>query len=96
MQMFTVEESNFCLDNSKSNSFSGIDELPPKLIKLAKCILSPLLLILFNKCIKQEMFPKDFKLAYVIPIPKILFPRSPDDLRPIFFLIVFAKLFEKF
>ena len=66
-----------------------------KFIKLAKWILSPHLVILFNKCIKQEIFPNDFKLAYVIPIPKTLSLKSLDDLRPISLLGVFAKLFEK-
>ena len=42
------------------------------------------------------MYPDDFKLAYVIPIPKTLFPKSLDDLRPICLLTVFAKLFKKF
>ena len=70
LEEITLEEINFYIDNLKSNSSPGIDDLPPKFIKLAKCILSPHLVILFNKCIKQEIFPNDFKLAYVIPIPK--------------------------
>ena len=41
------------------------------------------------------MFPDDFKLACVIPIPKALFPKSLNDFRRIFLLTVFAKLFEK-
>ena len=94
LEEITLEEINFCIDNLKSNSSPGIDDLPPKFIKLAKCILSPHL-NLFNKCIKQEVFPNDFKLAYVIPIPKTLSPKSLDDLRPISLLSVFAKLFEK-
>ena len=95
MKSFLLEEINFCIDNLKSNSSPGIDDLPPKFIKLAKCILSPHLVIRFNKCIKQEIFPNDFKLAYVIPTPKTLSPKSLDDLRPISLLSVFAKLFEK-
>ena len=41
------------------------------------------------------MFPDDFKLAYVIPIPNTVFSRSLNDLCPISWLTVFAKLFEK-
>ena len=63
LEEITLEEISFCIDNLKSNSPPGIDDLPPKFIKLAKCILSPHLVILFNKCIKQEIFPNDFKLA---------------------------------
>ena len=95
LEEITLEKINFYIDNLKSNSSPGIDDLPPKFIKLAKCILSPHLVILFNKCIKQEIFPNDFKLAYVIPIPKTLSPKSLDDLRAISLFSVFAKLFEK-
>ena len=95
LEEITLEEINFYIDNLKSNSSLGIDDLPPKFIKLAKCILSPHLVILFNKCIKQEIFPNDFKLAYVRPIPKTLSPKSLNDLCPISLLSVFAKLFEK-
>ena len=76
-------------------SAPGSDEIPPKFVKLSKCILAPLLTKLFHKCFKQENFPDPFKLAYVIPVPKISNPKSHDDLRPIFLLPVFAKIFEK-
>ena len=56
LEEITLEEINFCIDNLKSNSSPSIDDLMPKFIKLAKCILSPHLVILFNKCIKQETF----------------------------------------
>ena len=96
LEEITLEEINFCIDNLKSNSSPGIDDLPPIFIKLAMCIQSPHLVILFDICIKQEIFPNDFKLAYVIPIPKTLSPKSPDDLRPIISMLsIFAKLFEK-
>ena len=70
------------------------DEIPPKFVKLSKCILAPLLTKLFNKCFKQEIFPNPFKLACVIPILKITNPKSLDDLRPISLLPVFGKIFE--
>ena len=40
MNSFLLEEINFCIDNLKSNSSPGIDDLPPKFIKLAKCLIS--------------------------------------------------------
>ena len=63
--------------------------------KTFKMHLAPLTTKLFNKCIKQEIFPDSFRLAYVIPIPKVSNPKSFDDLRPISLLPVFAKIFEK-
>ena len=100
MQSFALQE--ICeedvissTDNVKSDTAPGSDDIPPKFIKLSKCILAPLLTKLFNKCIKQEILPDPFKLAYVIPIPKVSNPKSFDDLRPISLLPVFAKIFEK-
>ena len=84
-----------CINNVKFDPAPGSDEIPSKFVKLSKCILAPLSSKLFNKCFKQENCPDPFKLAYVIPIPKISNPKSLDDLRPISLLPVFAKIFEK-
>ena len=88
------EEVNSCIGNIQSGSAQGSHEIPPKFVKLSKCITSPLLTKLFNKCIKQETFPNSFKIAHVIPIPKVSSPKSFDDLRPISLLPAFAKIFE--
>ena len=37
----------------------------------------------------------DFEVAYVIPIPTTLSPKSPDEFCPISLLSVFSKLFEQ-
>ena len=44
---------------------------------------------------RSRLFPFDFKIAYVIPIPKTSSPKSLDEFRPISLLSVFSKLFEK-
>ena len=49
---------------------------------------------LFKKYIDQDIFPFDFKAAYVIPISKTLFPKPPDKVCPISLLSVFSKLVE--
>ena len=89
------EEVNSCIANIKSGSAQGSDEIPPKFVKLSKCIISPLLTKLFNKSIKQGTFPNSFKIAHVIPIPKVSSRKSFDDLRPFSLLPAFAKIFEK-
>ena len=71
-----------------------MDGISPKFIKLAKPVLSPYLASLFNKCVQQEIFPCDFKLAHVILIPKTS-PKSLDEFSPISLLPVFSKVFEK-
>ena len=95
LQDIFKEEVSDAIACIKSSSAPGIDEITPKFVKIAKGILSPILAKLFTKCIHQETFPSDFKVAYVIPIPKTSSPKSLDEFRPISLLSVFSKLFEK-
>ena len=44
---------------------------------------------------RTRIFLPDFKVTYVIPIPKILSPKSLDEFCPISLLSVFSKLFEQ-
>ena len=91
----TTKDVSNASDSIKFHSVPGKDEISPKFVKLAKCILSPYLANLLNKCIVQDIFPFDFKIAYVIPIPKTSSPKSLDEFRSISLLSVFSKLFEK-
>ena len=34
---------------------------------------------IFNKCVEQETFPNDYKIAYVVPIPKVSSPQTFGD-----------------
>ena len=95
LQEVCEEDVISCIDNVKCDSAPGSDEISPKFLKLSKFILAHLLTKLFNKCFRQEIFPDPFKLACVIPAPKISNPKSLDDVRPISLLPVFAKIFEK-
>ena len=95
-QEISEEDVNSSIDKIKIASSKDIDEIPSKFVKLSQCVLSPVLTKLFNKCVQQETFPDIFKIAYVIPIPKVSTPNSLDELRTISLLPVFAKIFEKF
>ena len=44
---------------------------------------------------KTGNLPDSFKKAYVVPIAKVLSPKSLGDFRPISLLCVFSKVFEK-
>ena len=66
----TPEEVNNCNSNTKLYSVPGMDGIPPKFDKLARCILSPYLAKLFYKCIEKEIFPRDFKVAYAVAAPR--------------------------
>ena len=70
-QEIDEEEVNFYINNIKVNSTPGSDGIPPRFVKLAKTILTPLLTKIFYKCNQHEIFPNAFKMAQVIPISKI-------------------------
>jgi len=59
--------------------------------------LSELIAALFNSSLRQEYFPKIWKSAEVVPVPKINPHRTVEtDLQPIYLLPVLAKVFEGF
>ena len=64
------------IDNIKTNFAPGPDGIPPKFIEMTKIVLVSVLTKLYNKCLKEECFPDDLKLSYVIPIPKLAAPKE--------------------
>ena len=55
-QEINEEDVNSSIDKIKIASSEGIHEIPPKFVKLLKCVLFPVLTKLFNKCVQQELF----------------------------------------
>jgi len=90
-QEITEKEVSSFINIMKSYSSQEIDEIPPKFVKVANSILSPVFTKLYNKCFHQESFPELFKMAYDIPISKNSSPKSFEELRPISLLPIFAK-----
>jgi hypothetical protein len=50
---------------------------------------------IFNESVNKGVFPKIWKIANVVPIPKIPTPAGHNDLRPVSILPTFSKVFEK-
>ena len=96
LQDIFKEEVSDAIASIKSSSAPGIDEITPKFVKIAKGILSPILAKLFTKRLHQETFPSDFKVTYVIPIPKASSPNSLDEFRPISHCQFFQNCLKKF
>ena len=92
----TPEEVSNCISNIIPYSAPGMDGIPPKCVKLARYILSPYLAKLFNKCIEQEIFPRDFKVAYVSQFQKLRLLNLLNEFRPISLLSVFLSCLSKF
>ena len=84
------------IDNIKTNFAPGLDGISPKFIKMAKVVSVPVLAKLYNKCLKEECFPDNCKLSYLILIPKTAAPKKLGDFRSISLLNMFSKIFEKY
>lgn len=82
------------ISNLKSNS-CGFDGLSLQMIKLCSPVIIPFLAHIFNECITSRVYPTQWKVATVTPIPKINNPGSFSDLRPISLLPTLSKIFEK-
>ena len=81
--------------SSLPNSAAGYDEIPASIMKqLANYYAAPLT-HLINQSILQGHFPKDLKLAKVLPIYKSDDEQLVQNYRPISILPFFSKFFEK-
>ena len=79
----------------KRNKSTGIDNLPPCLLKDAARTISAPLTHLINLSLQTGLFPKDWKLAKIVPIHKSGSHSSFDNYRPISVLPVLSKIIEK-
>ena len=75
----------------------GIDNIPPKLVKIASEIISAPLTELINQTpITSLKFPCLEKIARVTPVFKKEYQMKKSSYRPISILNVFSKVFERF
>ena len=95
IQHTTYQEVQKILTSLRNDCSSGFDQIPVKFIKpITEYITSPLVHII-NSFIDNELFPENWKIARICPIPKIDNPTRPKDYRPISILPVLSKVFEK-
>ena len=78
----------------KSNS-AGIDGINAFFLKKSINYSIHALTEIINTSLRHSIFPKRWKKAIVIPIPKCDNPTSEKDFRPISLLCIFSKILEK-
>ena len=73
---------------------TGVDKIPIKVLKLSIAIIAPSMTKLFNYAIQNGVFPRDWKVAKVIPLHKKGPKNLLDNYRPISILPAISKVFE--
>ena len=92
----TFSETDVLLEIKKysSQKASGLDGVPTVLYKAIAAIISKPLCQLFNSSLQNGVFSSCWKHDKVIALPKCKNP-TIKDLRPIFLLPFYSKIFEK-
>nr|CAI5840082.1 unnamed protein product [Callosobruchus analis] len=81
--------------HSMRSNATGIDGVSLQMLKQCCPAVVRHLVHVFNTCIKLNYFPVAWKIAAVIPLPKVRDPRTFNDIRSISLLCVISKVFEK-
>lgn len=90
------EEIRHCLKSLKSKKSNGPDSIPNVVLKKLPDSAHKFLAKLINRILSMGYFPKSWKMAHVIPIPKPGKPANEaKNLRPISLLNNLSKILEK-
>jgi len=91
----TEDEVKKIILNLKDKCSSGHDNISPKLLKQCAKELTPLITLLINKAITEQIYPDVLKIAKVLPIYKSGDKSNLANYRPISILPTINKIFEK-
>lgn len=73
----------------------GADGINLVMLKYCCPYVIPYITHIVNTCLITNTFPAQWKLAHVIPIPKVSDPLLPKDLRPVSILPTLSKILER-
>ncbi|KAJ4435031.1 hypothetical protein ANN_23604 [Periplaneta americana] len=73
----------------------GPDNISIILIQKIQEIVIPTIAHIFNSSLITSTFPKIWKQAFVLPLPKVKVPTDPNDYRPISILPAISKALER-
>ena len=95
-ELFTLKEMREALAKMKSRKAPGPDNFDHEIMKTAMPIFEQDLLNIYNACLRQSVFPNEWKVGRVIAIRKgeEKIATDPRSYRPICLLPFLSKLFE--
>lgn len=77
-----------------SSNAVEVDEIPITFIKMVFPVFGKYFLHLFNTILTTSVFPENWKMSLVTPIPKVTSPKFASDFRPISILPGLSKSME--
>ena len=93
--IISVDTTCEVLSRVKVNKATGPDTIPAWVLKNYAAILAAPLTAIFNCFLREGTLPNEWKMANVIPLPKVNPPASiHKDIRPISLTAIAAKVFE--
>ena len=93
--LISVLEVGKYLSNLASKKSTGLDSISPFFLKLSLPYIVESLTYIYNLCITTNTFPKLWKEAKVVPIPKTKDSCNLNQFRPISLLSVLSKPLER-
>lgn len=91
----TVTRTEALLRSLSANKAKGLDDIPPKVLKIAASQIAPSVCRLINLCLETGIFPREWKRAKVTPIYKAGPVDDPGNYRPVSVLSALSKIAEK-
>ena len=91
----SIDDVYFVLKSTNCRKSCGPDNIPPKLLKAAACVLAEPVRNIFNKSINTGIFPDPWNSANIKPILKYKTPQSIRNFLPIALTPTIPTCFEK-
>ena len=91
----TAVEIENIISSLKNTAPQNIDEIPVRLLKTIKSLISPYLSTLINESVQSGIVPPELKTAKIIPLHKNGDKLLLNNYRPISLLPAMSKIFEK-
>ena len=92
----TTEEINKIIKELDPKKATGLDKIPPKIVKMSANVIDSHLANIINNDITKNVFSEKAKVASVRPIFKKNEREKIENYRPVSILNCFSKVFGKF